>query len=127
MIRSKILVVEDDYDTQIFLKLLLGKKFDLEICRTGEEFYEILGNCGYNLIIMDIAIKGHKDGLQITREIKNSDSYKNIPILCLSAHVLESDKENALNAGVDKFLAKPVSNQILMETINSMILVDQFS
>ena len=76
---------------------------------------------------MDIAIKGHKDGLQITREIKNSDSYKNIPILCLSAHVLESDKENALNAGVDKFLAKPVSNQILMETINSMILVDQFS
>jgi len=127
MARSKILVVEDDYDTQIFLKLLLGKKFDLEICRTDEEFYEVLGNCCYNLIIMDIAIKGNKDGLQITRELKISDLYKSIPILCLSAHVLESDKENALNAGVDKFLAKPVSNQILLETINSMILVDQLS
>jgi len=127
MARPKILIVEDDYDTQIFLKLFLGKKFDLEICRTDQEFYDVLGNCSYNLIIMDIAIKGHKDGLQITRELKNSELYKNIPVLCLSAHVLESHKENALNAGVDKFLAKPVSNQLLLETINSMILVDQLS
>ncbi|MDR3627515.1 MAG: response regulator [Ignavibacteriaceae bacterium] len=127
MDRSKILIVEDDFDTLTFLKLFLGKKFDIEACRSDEEFYEIIGKCCYNLIIMDIAIKGRKDGLQITRELKSAGQYKNIPVLCLSAHVLEKDKENALKAGVDKFLPKPVSNQLLMETINSLISVDQLS
>jgi DNA-binding response OmpR family regulator len=127
MDKSKLLIVEDDFDTLTFLKLFLGKKFDIEACRSDEEFYEIIRKCNYNLIIMDIAIKGRKDGLQITRELKNSEEYKNIPVLCLSAHVLEKDKENALKAGVDKFLPKPVSNQVLMETINSMICIGQIS
>lgn len=127
MDRSKVLIVEDDFDTLTFLKLFLGKKFDIEACRSDEEFYEVLGKCCYNLIIMDIAIKGRKDGLQLTRELKNSEEYKNIPVLCLSAHVLEKDKDNALKAGVDKFLPKPVSNQVLMETINSLICVGQIS
>jgi len=111
--KSKILIVDDDRDTLMFLNLFLGKKFDIETCRTDEEFYEAIKKRRYDLIIMDIAIQGRKNGLQITRELKNSDEYKSIPILCISAHVMESDKENAFNAGIDKFLAKPVSNKVL--------------
>ena len=127
MEKFKILIVEDDYDTLMFLNLFLGKKFDIETCRSDEEFHEVITKWCYDLIIMDIAIKGHKDGLQITKELKNSPEYKSIPVLCISAHVLERDRENALNAGVDKFLAKPVSNHILMETINEMIYARQYS
>lgn len=127
MDRPKILIVDDDFDTLMFLNLFLGKKFDVETCRTDEEFYKIINKWCYDLIIMDIAIKGKKDGLQITKELKNSAEYRSIPVLCISAHVMEKDKENALNAGVDKFLPKPVSNQLLMETINEMICVKNFS
>jgi CheY-like chemotaxis protein len=127
MEKSKILIVEDDYDTLTFLNFFLGKKFDLETCRTDEEFYTAIKKCFYDLIIMDIAIKGRKNGLQITKELKDSDEYRSIPILCISAHVMESDKENAFNAGVDKFLSKPVSNTVLMETINNMIFARQYS
>ena len=70
---------------------------------------------------MDIAIKGMKDGLQITRELKDSSEYKHIPVLCLSAHVLEKDKKNAYDAGVDIFLPKPVSNDHLMNTILELL------
>ncbi|MGA7723010.1 MAG: response regulator [Ignavibacteriaceae bacterium] len=127
MEKSKILIVEDDYDTLTFLNFFLGKKFNLETCRTDEEFYTAIKKCFYDLIIMDIAIKGRKNGLQITKELKDSDEYRSIPILCISAHVMESDKENAFNAGVDKFLSKPVSNTVLMETINNMIFARQYS
>jgi DNA-binding response OmpR family regulator len=127
MEKLKILIVEDDYDTLTFLNFFLGKKFDIETCRTDEEFYSAIKKCYYDLIIMDIAIKGRKNGLQITKEIKNSNEYKNIPVLCISAHVMETDKENALNAGVDKFLSKPVSNSVLMETINNMIYERHYS
>ncbi|HED05284.1 MAG TPA: response regulator [Ignavibacteria bacterium] len=43
--------------------------------------------------------------------------YKNIPLVCLSAHAFKKDKENALDAGVDVFLAKPVENHILINAI----------
>jgi CheY-like chemotaxis protein len=127
MEKSKILIVEDDYDTLTFLNFFLGKKFDIETCRTDEEFYTAIKKSFYDLIIMDIAIKGRKNGLQITKELKDSVEYRSIPILCISAHVMESDKENAFNAGVDKFLSKPVSNTVLMETINNMIFARQYS
>jgi len=127
MEKLKILIVEDDYDTLAFLKLLLGKKFDIETCRTDEEFYVVIKKWRYDLIIMDIAIRGNKDGLQITRELKNSGEYKSIPVLCISAHVMERDRENAFRAGVDKFLAKPVSNKVLIETIDDMICTRQYS
>jgi CheY-like chemotaxis protein len=127
MEKPKILIVEDDYDTLTFLNLFLGKDFDIETCRTDEEFYVIIKKWSYDLILMDIAIKGQKDGLQITRELKDSDEYKNIPVLCISAHVMEKDKEKAFKAGVDKFLAKPVSNKVLMQTINTMIYAKQYS
>lgn len=127
MEKLKILIVEDDYDTLTFLNLLLGKKFDIETCRTDEEFYVVIKKWCYNLIIMDIAIRGHKDGLQLTKELKNSNEYKGIPVLCISAHVMEKDKENAFKAGVNKFLAKPVSNKVLIETIDDMIYARQYS
>ncbi len=124
MDKSKILLVEDDIDSQIFLKFLL-KKYELYICNNESDFYRKLNQHSIDLIIMDIAIKGRKDGLQLTREIKQNILYKNIPVLCLSAHVLEIDKQNAFNAGVDYFLEKPVSNAKLLEVINGFILTSK--
>ncbi|PIS44623.1 MAG: DNA-binding response regulator, partial [Ignavibacteria bacterium CG08_land_8_20_14_0_20_37_9] len=43
------------------------------------------------------------------------------PIVCYSAHVFSQDKMNALNAGADIFLAKPVSKEILVETIEKAL------
>ncbi|MCL5030654.1 MAG: response regulator [Bacteroidetes bacterium] len=117
----KILIVEDDYDTLQFLRLFLQNNFEIKDCGSNEGFYELIENFNFDLIIMDIAIKGNKNGLQITREMKTSDKYKHIPILCLSAHVMEQDRRNALTAGADKFLPKPVANHILMKTILGLL------
>lgn len=122
MKKSKILVVEDDFDTQIFLNLFLGRYYEVDVCKSDLDCYELLNQNLYHLIIMDIAIKGGKDGLQITRELKNSDQYKNIPILCLSAHVLDEDKKRAYEAGIDIFVEKPARNDNLLNTITKMIL-----
>ena len=121
MEKDKILIVEDDYDTLMFLNLFLRKRFMIESCRTDGGFDDLIKKSRYDLIIMDIAIKGNRDGLQLTRELKSSDSYKDIPVLCLTAHVMEQDKQNAFEAGVDYFLPKPVTNSILMNTIVSLL------
>ena len=121
MNKSKILIVEDDQDTQKFLKLFLSRKFEIDICNSDITFYESIKNKKFDLIIMDISIKGSRNGLQLTTEIKNSEKFKDIPIICLTAHIFDTDRKNAYNAGADIFLTKPVSNDLLLQTIDSFI------
>ena len=66
---------------------------------------------------MDISLRGKKDGLQLTRELRESEETKNIPVVGLSAHAFQRDKDNAYKAGVDLFITKPVQNNVLMESL----------
>ncbi len=116
-LKPNLLVVEDDYENQKFLQIFLKRKFDLEICDSSETFYEKLSQAKFDIILMDISLRGKKDGLQLTKEIRVMDEYRNIPVVGLSAHAFQRDKDNAYNAGVDVFLTKPVQNDVLMDTL----------
>lgn len=115
--KPSLLVVEDDYENQKFLQIFLKRKFDLEICDSSETFYEKLEQKDFNIILMDISLRGKKDGLQLTREIREMPKYKDLPVVGLSAHAFQRDKDNAYNAGVDVFLTKPVQNDVLLDTL----------
>jgi CheY-like chemotaxis protein len=115
--KPTILIVEDDYENQRFLQLFLKKNFEVFICDSEQSFYEYLNNHKIDIILMDISLRGKKDGLQLTKEIKNVPEYQSIPVVCLTAHAFKQDKENALNAGVDIFLTKPVNNSFLLKSL----------
>jgi CheY-like chemotaxis protein len=119
--RNKILVVEDDIENQRFFKLILSRRFDVDFCDCDKSFYKKLASKDYDLILMDITLKEGKNGIELTKEIKNSKVFSEIPILCLTAHVFEQDKREALKAGVDMFLEKPVSNKVLYDSIDQLI------
>ena len=119
--KPKILVVEDDYENQRFLQLFLKKNFIVFACDSEQSFYQYLNSYQINVILMDISLRGEKDGLQLTREIKSTEKFKDIPVVCLTAHAFPQDRENALNAGVDIFFTKPVDNSYLMETLLNIV------
>ncbi len=115
--KPKLLIVEDDYENQKFLQIFLKRKFDLELCDSSDTFYEKLGQSKFDIILMDISLRGKKDGLQLTQEIRNMEEYKHLPVVGLSAHAFQRDKDNAYKAGVNIFLTKPVQNDVLMDTL----------
>ncbi|MCZ7602960.1 MAG: response regulator [Melioribacteraceae bacterium] len=115
--KPHLLVVEDDYENQKFLEIFLKRKFELMICDSADSFYKLINEHDFQIILMDISLRGKKDGLQLTREIREMPKYKDIPIVALSAHAFQKDKENAYQAGVDMFLTKPVQNEVLLETL----------
>jgi len=119
--KYKLLVVEDDEDSQRFLKLFLKREFVISMSNSGETFYDELENDAFDVILMDVSLRGEKDGLQLTREIKNNDKYKHIPVVALTAHAYQRDRAEALKAGGDFFLTKPVKNETLMETLRTAI------
>jgi len=119
--KRKILVVEDDIENQRFFSLILSRHYDLEFCDCDKSFYTKLASNDFDLIIMDITLRESKSGTELTKEIKGSKVFSSIPVLALSAHVFEQDKRAALKAGVDEYLEKPVSNKILLKSIERLI------
>ena len=115
--KPKLLVVEDDFENQKFLQIFLKRKFEVHICDSEETFYDKLNKDIFDIILMDISLRGKKDGLQLTRELRKQPKYKDLPIVGLSAHAFQKDKDNAYNAGVNVFLTKPVQNDVLMESL----------
>ncbi|MBM4170692.1 MAG: response regulator [Ignavibacteria bacterium] len=118
---KKMLVVEDDLLSQKVLIRLFKKDFEINTVESVERFYEEFNGVSYDIIIMDIALRGIKHGLELTREMRSSEIYKNTPILCLTAHALLKDRTLALDSGVDAYLTKPVTNKVLRETVKRLI------
>ena len=116
-----LLIVEDDIENLKFLKILLKNNFQIESCDNAEDFMSILDQKNIDVILMDITIRGSKDGLQLTKEIKNNFKYSHIPIVGLTAHAFQKDKLNAMRAGVDYFFTKPVDGIILRDKLLSFV------
>jgi two-component system sensor histidine kinase BarA len=119
--KPKLLVTEDDFENQKFLEMFLKRNFDVEICDSEQSFYEHLRCTKFDVILMDISLRGNKNGLELTQELRKLQGYEKVPVVCLSAHAFKKDRDNAINAGVDVFLTKPVENKILMNTLLEVI------
>ncbi|MFA3781697.1 response regulator [Melioribacteraceae bacterium 4301-Me] len=118
---KKMLVVEDDFLSQKVLLKLFQQEFEIDVCESSDEFYQKIKNTNYDIIIMDISIKGEKSGIDLTIELKSSPKTSRIPILCLTAHAFLKDRKTAIDSGVDMYLAKPVPNDILRNAVKFLV------
>ena len=114
---NKMLIVEDDDLTIDLMRRIFRNDFEILICDSIEEFYDKYSNKNVDIIIMDISLKGDKNGLDLIKEIKASLSYTGTPILCLTAHAQPKMRETAIESGADLFITKPVSNKVLKEAV----------
>jgi len=112
-----VLIVEDDEVNQRTIKRFLENKFNTIITDSSDVTLEILKKEKVDLILMDLSIFGSKNGLELTKELKASKEYYHIPVIAITAHAFEEDKQNALAAGFDDFLAKPFTKQSLLDMI----------
>lgn len=119
-----ILVVEDNKVNQDVIMRLLKEIGHIGIAvNNGLEAWEFLQRNPQQveLILMDIQMP-QMDGLEATRQIraKEASTGEHIPIVALTAHALQGDKERFLALGMDGYLAKPVSVYELAQTIENV-------
>jgi len=122
-----ILLVEDNLLNQKFAVTSLqraGHKID--VAENGKIAVEKFGKNSYDLILMDIAMP-IMDGIEAThliREWEQNDSgkekFKKVKIVAVTAHVMVTDREKCLKAGMDEYLAKPYRPQELIAIIENL-------
>lgn len=121
--KPKILIVEDELESQKYFELILKKKFEVDLCDTRKSMYNLLSKKDYDVIVMDISLKGGTNGVDLIIELKRSTSNINIPIICLSAHAFGEDRLKAEDAGADVYLNKPIKSQTLINALNELIAI----
>lgn len=112
-----ILLVEDNLDSQNVVRLYaLKRNWNLIIVESGYTALKIVKEKAFDVILMDVQIPD-LDGIEVTRKIREMALPKYTPIIALTAHALNGDRERCLSVGMDDYLVKPVDLHVLEHAI----------
>ena len=119
----RVLVVEDDSTNCILVTNILKRNgYAVAIAKDGLEAVEKYSLDSLDLILMDVQMP-NMNGLQATAAIRNLEqaSGRHTPILALTAHAMDGDRERCIEAGMDDYLSKPINAKDLLSKIASLI------
>lgn len=119
--KPKLLIVEDDDLHRALYERLFHDKFEPNICKTADEFCSCLSRKSYDIFMIDLSLVGTKDGIQLIKELRQNKKYIATPIFVVTANAFKRDEENAIDAGANYFVRKPIDNKRLIdEMLNSV-------
>ena len=120
---TTILIVEDnDMNLDMLSRRLEKKGFAIVTARDGQAGVETAVAIRPDLILMDMSLPV-MDGWTATRALKARAETRAIPVIALTAHAMEADRDKALAAGCDDFHTKPIDLPGLLEKIARLLAV----
>ncbi len=118
---STLLVIEDNPDNMALVEEILEDEgFNVLQATEAEAGIAQLQTNKVDLILMDISLP-RMCGLEATQIIKANTATQHIPIIALTAHAMQHDYENAMAAGCDGFITKPIDEDKLIATIREQL------
>ncbi len=121
-----ILLAEDDEVNRFVATRMLENMGHTVACaHTGREVLQLLEGASFDCILMDVQMPG-MDGFETTRAIRqelSGHSGLTVPIIAMTAHAMQSDKDRCLEAGMDAYLTKPMDMEELGRTLAVVVPV----
>ena len=119
----KVLVVEDNRINQRLMAGLLEKSgHRVVVAGNGKDALDLLEEAVFDVVFMDVQMP-EMDGLQATAEIRKREhsTKAHVPVVALTAHVMKSDRDRCIEAGMDAFLTKPVRYDELSRVLDDLM------
>ncbi len=120
--RMRVLAAEDNMTNQlVFSRMLQHLHIDLRFAANGREAVEICGAFHPDIVFMDISMP-EMDGKQATRSLRQTElalGKSPVPIIAMTAHAMEGDREDILSCGLDDYLSKPLRKADLVKLITA--------
>jgi len=122
---TRLLLVEDNVVNQkVVLAMLRRKGYQITVVGDGRQALSALEDpaAHYDLVLMDVQMP-ILDGLETTRILRRNPRFAQLPIIAMTAHAMNGDRERCLDAGMNAYLAKPVQAGQLAATVDAMLTV----
>ncbi len=124
---KRVLLVEDNKFNTILAKKLLEKRgFQIETAENGKIAVDMFKPDYYDLILMDVQMPV-MGGFEATAEIRKLQSVSGdtTPIIAMTAHALEGDRQKCVSAGMDDYISKPINIEKFRQCIMKYICVER--
>ncbi|HUT94750.1 MAG TPA: response regulator [Thermoguttaceae bacterium] len=119
----RILLAEDSLVNQkLAIGLLKRRGHAVVVANNGKEALATLELEKFDLIIMDVQMP-EMDGLEATAAIRAREKQTgaHVPIIAMTAHAMKGDRERCLDAGMDRYISKPIRARVLFEVIDEVV------
>jgi len=125
--KLKVLVVDDNLlNRKLACAILRNHDLEYDVAENGKIAFDFYLTNNYAMILMDIQMP-IMNGIECARKIrefeKNSNSKLTTPIIAVTAFVMESDKKNCFEAGMNDFIAKPFKAGDLVDIMSKFIKI----
>lgn len=118
--RPKILVVDDNTSLNAFVASLFSDKYIVIQAYNGEDALQKATEECPDIIISDVLMPGDIDGLELCRRIKTDSSTSHIPVILLTAKILDEHKIEGYKCGADAYICKPFSPEVLIARVDNL-------
>jgi PAS domain S-box-containing protein len=124
---GRILLAEDNpINIELAILILDNSGYEVDVATDGLEAINLVGKHRYDLILMDMRMP-LLDGISATRIIRDRESpEQRVPIVAMTANVMQDDRKRCMEAGMDDYLAKPFSPRTLEATVTRWIARQPF-
>ncbi len=113
----KVMAVDDNPANLKLISALLHEHVDNVItCTNGMDSVTLAESTHFDIILMDIQMP-HMDGVSACRKIKKTELNANTPVIAVTAHALEGERDRLLKAGMDDYLTKPIEEHVLQQVL----------
>jgi signal transduction histidine kinase/CheY-like chemotaxis protein len=121
----RILVAEDNLINQkLIVRILKKAGHSVAVANDGIEALELYRQRDFDVVLMDVQMPG-KDGVEAAagiRSLEAESQRRRVPIVALTAHALEGDREKYLSLGMDGYVSKPIERAELFRVISELII-----
>lgn len=115
----KVLVVDDDKNTRLFMNALLGEAgYTVMLAEDGRGALDVMDKEHIDLVILDVMMP-NMDGYELTSSLREANA--NLPILMVSARQLPEDKRRGFLVGTDDYMTKPVDDEELLLRVKALL------
>jgi CheY-like chemotaxis protein len=119
---KNVYVIEDNAKNMKLFKAILKLIPDINVFTEtrGDLGLELIKSGEPDLIILDIQLP-EISGIEIAKELRKIDRFKDVPIISVTSFAMKGDKERILEAGVNEYVAKPIKVQEFRTLVKSML------
>ena len=115
-----ILVVENDADNRRVMRALLETHYNVKEAADCADALEAAEKGGIDLVLTDISLPDG-DCNQILEKARTCPGFKDVPIIAVTAHAMQGDRERFLAMGFNGYIAKPVDTEVLEKTLREFL------
>ncbi len=119
--KNKILVVEDNTETQLIIKVNLRDIYDVELTDNIDDAISLIKNNNFDLVLLDINLGNSDDGRDVLNMIKKEPDYSNLPVIIITAYDIDDDEKDLLMKLSCDYLEKPLDKKVLLNSISSCL------